>query len=1108
MSEQEKLQQSIAALETQRTVLGDAVVDSAINALKQQMAALGAQPPNHQQQRKYITVLFADVSGFTAMSETLDAEEVAEIMNALWQQLDAAITENGGYIDKHIGDAVMALWGSKTAREDDPSQAIKAALAMQTVIRGFTFQRLESALQMRIGLNTGSALLGAVGSEQEFTAMGDTVNLASRLEHAAPVGGIMISHNTYTHVRGIFQVVPQKLIIIKGKKEPVQTYVVKSKKPRAFRLRTRGVEGVETHMIGRDAELRHLQDAFYTVFEDREMQMVTICGEAGIGKSRLLFEFENWSELQTEDYFNFKGRCREQAFNLPFFLIRDLISFRFQILESDSSEVIHEKLEQGIIEFMGAGHEEQAHFIGHLIGYHFVESPYLKGIMEDSKQVRDIAFLYLTQFFTTVTENKPAVILLEDLHWADDGSLELIQHLVQECRNLPILVICCTRPTFFERRPLWGEGQKMHLRLDLHHLSKRDSRRLINEILQKVSNIPTELRDLIVNGAEGNPFYLEELIKMLFEEGVVIKEEEQWQVETKLLAEFKVPQTLTGVLQARLDSLPVTERDILKCASVIGRVFWDKAVEGLRSLESLLSSEIHQKLQTLRSRELIFGRETSAFEETNEYLFKHALLRDVTYESVLLSQRRELHVQAAVWLIEKSGELVEQYAGLIGEHYEKSQQLAKAVEWYERAGKHAQDVYVPKTAIDFYQKALALLEDQSPENSKTSEMNQKRIKIYEGLGKVLFTSARLTEAVDTYTTLLTIATENQDVYAEVRSLTGLSKSQHEMSNFSASLDTIEKAETIARALGKAAQKELVKALLQKSVILAIALSDAESTLITAEEAFKLSFELDAKTEMAESLHWLGIGNRNLGRFEQAKSYEEQAHAIAKELGNPDRMWQTLGGLAEIDRQLGDYQSAMCVFQEGLNLVKKTGLRYAEPLLLIRIGAIKVELGEYGAAEELIRQLLSEWDCFGNNFEEYDLLARACLGQDKIEKALAAAQKSMTLALKLNNQWCIGMAWHVIGMVATRCSSVRINDSDYTATRCFAESLKLLENTNWKVDQAHALKDWAEYELKQGDSVKGEAKWQEARKLFKKLKMPLIVERMDEERQNYKKGKLQ
>ena len=332
-----QLRAAMTAIEAQRPLLGNSVVDAALAPMREKLAALEAQA-HPAQQRKLATVLFADVFGFTALSEMMDAEVVAGIMNDLWTLVDRAITAHGGHIDKHIGDAVMALWGADAGREDDPEMAVRAGLAMQTAIDAFC-KTHNAPLALRIGINTGPVVLGSVGTTGELTAMGDAVNLASRLEHAAPVGHVLISHDTYRHVRGIFDVVAQEPFIVKGKTEPVQAYVVKRAKPRAFRLGTRGVEGIETRMIGRDAELLALENVYITAADDAETQVAIVIGEAGVGKSRLLYEFENWLELRPERILYFKGRSTPNTRHVPFSLFRDLFAFRFDIRDNDSATV-------------------------------------------------------------------------------------------------------------------------------------------------------------------------------------------------------------------------------------------------------------------------------------------------------------------------------------------------------------------------------------------------------------------------------------------------------------------------------------------------------------------------------------------------------------------------------------------------------------------------------------------------------------------------------------------------------------------------------------------------------------------------------------------------
>jgi class 3 adenylate cyclase len=644
MTELEQLEQAIATLEGQRAILGDAVVDAALAPMREKLIAPQAQATSPEQKRKQVTVLFADVSGFTAMSETLDAEEVTEIMNALWERLDAAITAHVGVIDKHIGDCVMALWGAEAVREDDPECAIRAALEMQAALAAFREER-GVRLAMRIGLNTGLVLLGEVGSTHEFTAMGDTVNLASRLEHAAPVGDILISHDTYRHVRGVFDVLPQAPLAVKGKTEPVQTYIVQRAKPRAFRMGTRGVKGIETRMVGREAELLALQSAFAEAIEGSETRLVTVVGEAGVGKSRLLYEFENWIELRPEQIYFFKGRAAPALQDVPYSIVRDMFAYRFDILESDSAAAALDKFRAGMAGILAP---ERADLVGHLIGFDFSASPAVQNLI-GSPDFGTLAKAYLTNYVRALAQGQPMVMFLEDLHWADDSSLDLIEHLVTGIPRARLLLVGLARPALFERRPHWGEGQAAFERLELKLLSKQASRALVDEIMQKVDIIPAALRDLIVEGAEGNPLYVEEMLKMLIEEGVVERgpdAQSAWRVSLERLNQVRVPTTLTGLLQARLDSLPRQEREPLQRAAVVGRLFWDAAVAELADAER---EEVGAALEAIRARELIFGREHSAFAGTQEYLFKHALLRDVTYETVLLKLRRGYHAQVARW---------------------------------------------------------------------------------------------------------------------------------------------------------------------------------------------------------------------------------------------------------------------------------------------------------------------------------------------------------------------------------------------------------------------------------------------------------------------------
>src|SRR5215211_1530845 len=355
------LKKAIDAQESLRPVLGDSVVETTLSVLRDQLAEFERQASQqdvaNQARRKLVTVLFADVSGFTAFSENRDAEDVANLVNRLWVRADRIIQEYGGHIDKHIGDAVMALWGTETAREDDAERAVRAALKMQE-----TFKDGVGSLPIRlkVGINSGQVLLSAVGTQGEFTAIGDTVNTASRLVNSADGGQVLISHDTYELVRGIFDVQKQALITVKGKAEPLQTYVIQRVRPRAFRMGRRGVEEVTTRMVGREAEFQIIQSALEQSLIHRRVTVVVVKGDAGLGKSRLIYEFEAWLDSHPTDFYLFKGRADEETTNLPYSLLRDVFSNRFQIRDSDSQADAREKLLQGMMTTTDAGSEERA----------------------------------------------------------------------------------------------------------------------------------------------------------------------------------------------------------------------------------------------------------------------------------------------------------------------------------------------------------------------------------------------------------------------------------------------------------------------------------------------------------------------------------------------------------------------------------------------------------------------------------------------------------------------------------------------------------------------------------------------------------------------------
>lgn len=1109
-----ELEQAIAALEEKRSLLGDEVVDIALTSMREKLAVLetGSRTVHEPQQRKLVTVLFADVSGFTAMAETMDHELVNSVINSLWSRVDKAISDHGGRIDKHIGDAVMALFGTPAAHEDDPERSIRAALQIQAEIRNWkkelaTLASVETAqaknIHLRIGINTGPALLGTVGTIGEYTAIGDTVNLANRVQTAAPLDGILISHNAYQHVRGIFDVTVLEPITVKGKSEPVQVYIVNRLKPRSFRVTTRGLEGIETRTIGRDEELAKMKAAFEQSVEQRQTYLVNIVADAGIGKSRLLFEFNKWLDRQKYHAHLFKGRATQEMAQIPYALLRDTLSLSFDIQDNDRASVARQKLERGILGYIGNKKKASlyTHFIGHLIGFDFSNSPHLKGILGDARQIRDLAFHYTAQLFTEVTSQQAAVIFLEDIHWADKGSLDFFSYLLDAKPDLPLFIVGLTRSTLFEQRSDWGSSSIRNLRLDLSPLTDEDSHLLVAEILQKVPHIPPGLTDLIIKKAEGSPFYIEELIKILMEGGVIIRGEDQWRVEMARLSDLKVPATLTGLVQARLDSLSTGVRETLQQASVVGRIFWTNVLENMHDPETQTTASsisISNKLNTLRAKELIYRYEESASSEMPEFIFKNTILHDVTYESVLLKLRPIYHLQAAQGLIEISGERVSEYAGRVGEHYERAGKWLEAAEWYARAGRQAQDTYEPDAAVGYYQKALNFLNEYG-----SPEQIPQKLGICLRLGEVLNWQARYSEAMEIYNYMLRIAKEIGNILAQSRALRNLAISLGNQGDHRASLEYAIRAENLARNAGE--NLELAKALWTQGSA-HYRLGESQAALSLGEQSLAISTELNDRNEMARSLNLLGAAHYVSGRYEKAENCWENALKIFQELGDRQRGMDLLSNLGVIADARGDYKTAYQRYDGSLTIAREIGHKDGEISSLTNRGGEQVALRNFEAAEADLRKAIElagvdgSW-CLPNTYYYH---AEALMGLDNFESSYYSAYQALALGREHNVPENIGAAWRVLGKLSEKTGrpiSLRLTGLgelvDFSPEACFRKSAEILDEAEIEGELARTLQEWAKYELRNGDKKQGKKLWKQARDIYIQLGAQMEVERMKE-----------
>ncbi len=945
------MERAIAALEAQRDLLGSGVVDTALTPLREKRAALIARRMGEQ--RKLVTVLFADVVDFTVLSRALDPEDTRTTINAYFRRWHEHITAHGGVVEKFIGDAVMAVFGLPQSHEDDPHRAIRAALAMRAALDELNSERAEGipTLVMRVGIDTGEVVVSSLDDRpgQDVVVVGDTVNRAARIQAAAAPGGILISRDTHRHVRGEFSFTEVEPLQLKGIPEPVPAYLVRSQRPAGYRLDAAGgVEGVKTRTIGREIPLTQLENQFLDVTDERRWRVVTVIGDAGVGKSRLLQELDRWLAEIDQPLYWFRGRASPTTQNAANGLLRDVVAARLDIRETDAPATVLRKLEAGIGAALGTGEAaaRKAHLVGFWLGFDLSESSYVTGLRHDPQGLRKRASAHLAEYFARLAEELPVVLLLEDLHWADEGSLAWIDAADEVLRDSRVLVVATARPALLEGHPRWGEGLAFHVRLQLDPLSRRESNQLLAEILQRVDSIPNSLRDLLVDTTEGNPFHLEELVKWLVESGVIVTGEESWHVREDRLHGVHVPPTLRGVLQARIDALSPPEQQVLQRASVIGRVFWDDAVASFEGAATTSRVTV-EALDSLRGREVVYQRPESAFDGTHEFLFKHAVLRDVTYDSVLRAQRRIYHGLAAQWLeqMAERNQRVDEYAALIAGHHDRSGEASVAGRWYLRAAQQAASVHALAEATRLLDRAVEVVPAGEP--ALRFDAMLAREAVFDRMGDRDLQRQDL-DALDALATQL-------DVRRRVQLLLRWASWHFHHSEYEEQAVPAQAAVALARDAGMADLE--ADALLWWGRGLTWQGSHAQAKDVL-EQALARAHAAEQPRLVGESLRYLAIVANNESQFPRAVALLEEAGAAHRANNDLEGESTVLVQLGSVLFNQGMHREARAWLEECLPVFVASGHRYRQAVVKSNLSAILLQEGELGGARRLIDEGLA------------------------------------------------------------------------------------------------------------------------------------------------------
>jgi class 3 adenylate cyclase len=640
------------------------------------------------EERKLATVLFADLVGSTELGAQ-DPERTRALLDRFYEAMAAEVEAAGGTVEKFVGDAVMAAFGAPAAHEDHAERALHSALAMQRTLE----ELFGDSLALRIGVNTGEVVVGRPREGSSFVT-GDAVNVAARLEQAAEPGEILAGERTVGAARGAFEFGAPVTHEAKGKPGGVRCRRV----ARALSLmRPRGIGDLERVFVGRNAELDVLKRAYEEVVESGQPRLVTLLGDPGVGKTRLARELWEWLAAQSPEPVRRVGRCLAYGHGITYWPLGEALKEHLGVLDSDSAESVLRRLE---------GRE----ILGLTLGLDVAGE--LHPLV-----ARDRLHDAWVQFLEQLAAERPTVLLVEDLHWAEEPLLDLLERLASDASG-PILLLATARPELHEVRPGWSAHRASSTVLALEPLSPEFAARMLDELL--ASQLPAPLRDVVVERAEGNPFFVEELVGTLIDRGLIERMDATWTVR-ELPAGFDVPDSVHAVLAARIDLLEPPEKAALQAASVIGRVFWAGPVYEL--LEG-----VEPRLRVLEERDFIRRRPGSSLLGEQEYAIKHALTREVAYGSVPKANRARLHAAFATWL-ERLGEGRDEHASLLAHHYaeaarpedadlawagahdELQEVRRNAVSWLQRAAELAAGRYEISEALELLERALGLEDD-------------------------------------------------------------------------------------------------------------------------------------------------------------------------------------------------------------------------------------------------------------------------------------------------------------------------------------------------------------------------------------------------------------
>ncbi|WP_425261136.1 ATP-binding protein [Rubrivivax sp. RP6-9] len=920
---------AVAALQVQRAQLGDAAVDLAVAALQH----AGRAPPP---QLKQVSVLFAGLADTTGARR---ADAVARCAAAVQAERGVVLQ-----VDDH---GLLAVFGAPVAHEDDAERAVLAGLALLA---------LPGAPVLRTGVHTGGVLLGA-GVDGDGSIRGLAVNLAARMEQTAPPGALRISQDTWRQVRGRFDMQAQPPLVVKGHDAPLATWLVQAPRALPDGLAGRGVAGVATPLVGRALPLARLQQAYTTLCMAHGLQCVLVLGDAGLGKSRLVAELRQWAAQQARGARWLQALASAQRTQQPYAMLRALLGGALGLRDSDTPAAARRAWLDALLP-VAPMQPGDAAVLGQLLGLDFGDDPEVRSLRGDARQLRDRAFFAASQWLRALAAGGPPLVaVFDDLHWADDGTLDFIDHLLARHSDLPLLVLGLTRPTLAERGRMLPRST---LQVHLQPLDGDDAAALADALLARLDTLPPALRTLLAERAEGNPFHMEELVNMLADRGVLDTTALPWRYRPERLQDLGVPATLVGVLQARLDALPAPARHTAQLASVVGPRFWDSSLAAL----GLAPPQVQQALQTLHDRGIVQPQQPGTLAGLQEWTFCHHTLHQVAYAGVLRRTRRSVHAQVAQWLLGLPGGAPPDQ---VAEHLERGEQPLLAGPHWQRAAEQAAALYAHAPALAHAARAQAL------------------------------TPAH---ALDRHYALTLLRCRVLEVQSERTALDTALAALH----------------ALAQQLADPARQSEALALRARYCLDGGAMQQAEAAARTAVACAPA----DDPSASARAHALLGQSLARLGRHDEAAAATALALDLARRAGATAHEGMILNDMGMLADEQGDHGAAMVLYAQALDCHRAIGHRNNEGGTLSNLGYAAMMLGDYTTASARFEQAHAIFTAIGqrqNAAITVVNLGIARLNQGRPADALAHARAAARQLRATGDRWAEGAALRVLGQAA-------------------------------------------------------------------------------------------